>query len=419
MPTIDPGLTTFDDLGRATLSPQAIKLPIPMQNPIAPTPQSLGQTPQTGPVSLQKQGDPKLLPTYSKPTDRYQAIESNEMPNPNDPSLQHHGMAKLGDIIGAAPFGPFAPLVYHALHQLPYREAEQNWENKLGVIKPEIDTELAQNRSADENKRFETSQASLDKSRADIEDNRKQKEAETTLKDLEAQKQHDIAAKAEVRKEELRKALADQAEKVRVNELEQQNKFRDRELEIRNQELKLQKERLNREAADKGTWVPAIDKQGVEFLFNNKTKEKDYKAAEGGINKPSDVRADANIVAKKEEKLAPLKRAWTVANDYVKSGKFTGEGDLDLILKYFEMARTQGLRINNAELDRAFKARNWKEGIETIFKHGTDSVYLGDKERQDVLDVINREAKAAGINAPATPKIQRPGAVIIHWPGEK
>jgi hypothetical protein len=207
MPIIDPGVTVFDELGRPTLSPNAINLPQQAQNNLpTPTPQQQSNLPT--PQQNAPQQVPQQQQSIQQPHERY-AQQEQAMPQRNDPQFQQHGLAKIGNVIASLGVGPFAPLVYNALKQVPYRQAMNQWENKLGAIKPEVAFEEEQNRQTAENKRSEASLASTNANRKSMEADRiqREKEAAQRTKDNEAREK---AREAEVaNKEKLDKDKAD------------------------------------------------------------------------------------------------------------------------------------------------------------------------------------------------------------------
>jgi hypothetical protein len=158
MPMIDPGLTLIGRDGKAIPSNKAIPIPdaaIPSPNigaaanvrnipspigaaaPIAPTPQSLGQT-----------NLPKISPADTQYfSDTYKDIYQNR---PSREALQPHGLGKLANVLSSAALGPFAPLIYRALQDSPYQRAEHGWENRLHQLQPGLQFEEAQTREKGE-----------------------------------------------------------------------------------------------------------------------------------------------------------------------------------------------------------------------------------------------------------------------------
>ena len=190
MSILDLGPTIIDDFGRAITSNKAIRLPerpvdlpptantntmpaptaqssafvpLPQQSSIAPTPESLGQTRQSGPILNQKQG-PGQLPTTSIPSEIYRQGLS-EMPNRNDPQFQHHGKEKFFDVLRSLAFAGAAPMAYQRIKQEPFNQAREDWATKLKFLEPAVRNEEAQKEYQGRHEIAESQAKSLGESR--------------------------------------------------------------------------------------------------------------------------------------------------------------------------------------------------------------------------------------------------------------
>lgn len=412
MPIIDPGVTTFDDLGRPTLSSQATRLPNPPNmQAIAP---NVSQMPAGPGNSVSSAPAPQAnLPNLRSgagsipiASDRYADVES-KAPQRNDPQFQQHGLAKFGNILTSLTTGPFAPLIYNALKQVPYQRAERDWQNRLAAIKPEIETENAMRRETGENTRASASLASSDASRKAteshqraIEDESKERQNEIERRNKEVEVENDKRIKQQQRRDDINQQIRDNAEKQRIQHETNQEGFEKRRLDI-------EAARLNKEAGDKGTWTVETDDAGKKYLFNNKTREI-QDAPSRGINKPSDV-------AKADAKQAPVKAAVDFANSYVKDGKFTGAEDEALLEKYFELAKpSSGFRMTQPQMQMLQRARSWTQGIGAQLKHATTGTYFDDDQRKEIVGAINDLAKATGIKSEGSSTNQNQNPVKIN-----
>ena len=475
MPIIDPGITVVDGLGRPLLSKDAIHLGNPpsfMDHPsvsgvsgaVAPgapgtpnfsqilppnSPQTLPGNTQTLPGNTQTlpsntqtlpgppqvmQGLPPIAPTpqsnlpkFSIPSDRYKETEG-QMPQRDDPKFQQHGLSKLGNIIASLSGGPFAPIVYNALKDVPYRKATDDWQTKLAAIKPEVDTELSQGRDRRESEQFATSQASTEKNRQSIEADRKQREAmeQTRLEDTEnktiaQQKEQDKKDLAAKKKADLDEQFKTAKEKRDAEKDKRQEEIDARRTKNDDRRLGMEEKRLNMEAnrankGEPGTWQPAEDENGKPVLFNSKT----------GETRESNVRK-YGTQAKLDAKTTPLKAATEYANTYQKSGKYTGPGDEALMEQFFEMAKpSAGFRMTQPQMKMLMDSRSWKSGAAAYARHATTGTWFDDTTRQNVVKTINDLAAAKGVSPTTAGGVAsgtsgKPGKddVVIHWPGEK
>lgn len=410
--TVDPGVSVIDETGRPLLSPQAVRLPKPPDlSNVTPSsdltqsgsPAAMQGNPVIAPTPMQQGQD--NLPKYSIPSDRYRDIES-QMPQRDDPKFQQHGLAKLGNIIASIGMGgPFAPLIYDHLKQIPYQRAEHDWQNKLAAIRPEVQTEEEQNRITGENKRASAQLDSTDSYRKAIEEDRKSREASEQRK-IEDTESRTAAAQAEQTLKDKRtadKAALDDA--FRKAREKRESEFQNNQLDIEKQRLAMEAKRLNKEASDKGIWSVEKDSEGKPYLFNNKTREI-TDAPERGINKPGDY-------DKQQAKILPIKAAVDFANTYIKKGKFTGADDEALLEKYFELAKTSsGFRMTKPQQDMLIKSRGLAEGAKATGGHLAGGTYFGKAQRQEIVDTMNALAKSLGISSSNSSGIQGPGKIL-------
>ena len=345
MPIIDPGITTFDDLGRPTLSAQAVNIPAPKQFKLPPTPAQVVPQITDVPPNIRPMADvstkmplktnlPEPVPALSNliPNRDYpKAFEAEQirkqMPIRNDPTLQPHGLAKLGNIIASLPMGPFAPLVYQALKQVPYNKAMQDWQTKLAAIRPELTSEESQAREKGEDLRNIA-----------------------RLGQQEEYHQEELADKSRIRSETERKNLSDEdLRRQKEQDLERQRKSK---LDLQNQQLaELIKYRKSLAEKERGDLLKQIqgkiatfpidgDPEDFKYLTNVRDKMVEQEAQLSG--------AKAESAAKAQAKYAEPKSEGTTR------GRLTAETDPSMVNKEATRAST----IERARLDAKFNAPN-------------------------------------------------------------
>lgn len=431
MPIIDPGITTFDEIGRPTLSPNAIRLPPDISKitgAVAPNsapvfnsgPQGINSLEKPPIIQPQQQLSSPLpplpqnnlpapgpnLPKFSIPSDRYADIESHQ---PDRQALQPHGIAKVGNVLSSLAAGPFAPLLYRALQDIPYQKAERDWQGKLSAIKPEVQFEESQTRERGESERSAASLASSDASRRATEAHQKAIEEETNRQREETERKDAAAEKIkqqELVRQQRRDELTEAIRKANEARLEKQNTERDAEIARHNKVVE-GIERNRNKGENEGSWQLMEDEEGkLTKQYNPKTGEvRDAPNSTAQVHKPG-------TFAKTEAKEKPIKDAQNYADNYVKSGKFTGAGDYALIQAFNSAVQSDRNRFQKYEFDKIVSARGLVEGMIQRGEHLADGTYLSSEQRKQFADTIKLMSQSKGIptvNAPGKPT---PGKIL-------
>jgi hypothetical protein len=435
---MDPGVTIIDDSGKPTLSPKAIKIPSdiskilpspaaapPAQgmgiNPaLIDTPPNINMAASVGHVpGIQNAPSPQPnLPRFSIPSDKYADIESQM---PNRQALQPHGMAKVGNILSSIAAGPFAPLLYSALQNVPYQRAEHDWETRLGAIKPEIETENIQRRERGENERAEATRVDTEARNRSTEAHQRAQEDENTQRQKEIDReniQRDTARKTKSELEAKRiDALAthyktsDAVVKGNIKNqlLQQLVTAQDPETLAKASEgLRKITEYETQESGAKAGAVaaaqapfpartpsPFVNMKGEDASGHPKTIQ-----LRSGENAPPDFFEPGTFEKNKkieETNNKDIKTAETVvryANDYIKKNQFDGPHDIALVDQYFQIAQPLRARMTAKQLDSYYAAASLKEKIKRLGSKAATGKVLGEEERQQTVNAINDLYKA-------------------------
>ena len=95
---------------------------------------------------------------------------------------------------------------------------------------------------------------------------------------------------------------------------------------------------------------------------------------------------------------AGANKALTYANEYMKSGQFTGAGDEALQDQYFEMAKpSSGFRMNQSQIDQLHKMTSWMGSIEGAAYHAKNGTWFNPQQREQIVATMNALGKAAGV----------------------
>lgn len=103
------------------------------------------------------------------------------------------------------------------------------------------------------------------------------------------------------------------------------------------------------------------------------------------------AKAGAGGAAKAQAGEESGRAAQAYADDYLKSGKFTGAGDEALMEKYFELAKpSSGFRMTQPQIEMLTKARDLMNGIVAKGKHlfTPNAPYFSNEQRQQIVDTM-------------------------------
>lgn len=415
MPIIDPGVTKFDDLGRPTLSNQAVNIPAPKQFKLPPS--GLDATasnitdvpPSIQPPDLSAASMPLNIPSAVPPVpsnlmpnrdyrDYPKAFEAEQirkqMPMRNDPSLQPHGLAKLGDIIASATMGPFAPIEYQLLKQKPYDRAMQDWQAKLAAIRPELTSEESQAREKGEDLRNVARLGQQREYHQEELDEKKQAHAESTRKDLAD--------------EELKRQKEQGVEKQRKAKLDLQNQQLD----------ELMKYHKSLAEKGRGDLLKQIQGKIAEFPINGDPE--DFKYLTGVRDKL--VNQEAQLSGAKAEASA---KAQAMYAEPKAKGAAKGKTDVEYDPNIVNKEATRASTIERAKMDARFNAPNAtdklrQEATTTSISHINNlrnlasdpwiSTHMG-----PILGRINEFGQIVGANPVAkTPEESRKESDFLH-----
>ena len=305
----------------------------------------------------------------------------------NDPSLQHHGLAKLGDIIASAPMGPFAPIVYQSLKQIPYDRAMEDWQTKLAAIRPELASEESQAREKGEDLR--------NVARLGQQGEYHQEElAERTRKNLS--------------EEELKRQKQQSLEKQRKSKLDLQNQ----------QLAELMKYHKSLAEKGRGDLLKQIQGKIAEFPIDGDPE--DFKYLTGVRDKL--VNQEAQLSGAKAEASAKAQARYAEPkSEGTTRGKITAETDPNIVNKEATRAST----IERAKMDAKFNAPNAtdklrQEATTTSISHINNlrnlasdpwiSTHMG-----PILGRINEFGQIVGANPVAkTPEESRKESDFLH-----
>lgn len=448
MPIIDPGVTTFDETGRPTLSPNAIRLPpdisrvigavapnsaplpsginpsmlekppniqpqqqlsspLPQNNLPAPTPQSLGQN-----------NLPKISPSDTQfASDSYKDIVAHPL---NRADYEPQGIRRVlnhiaGPLLGMGEGYRGEPITgFQGLQSRTYNQAESDRQNRLKELDPAMKFEESQTKERGESERSAASLASSDAYRKAVEAHQKAIEEETDRQREETERKD--AAAEEIKRQELvrqkrRDELTEAIRKANEARLEKQNTVRDTET-ARHNKVDEDIARNRSRGENEGSWQPMEDEEGkLTKQYNPKTGEvRDAPSSMAQVHKPG-------TFAKKDAKLEPMRAAQSFADDYLKSGQYDGPHDEALLEKYFELAKpSSGFRMTKPQMDMLLKSRGIIEGMKARGEHLVDGSYFDPEQRKQIVKTMRDLATASG----ALPKVSAPESnITIHWPGEK
>jgi hypothetical protein len=158
-------------------------------------------------------------------------------------------------------------------------------------------------------------------------------------------------------------------------------------------------ERTPRQPTDREEWME--DHKGQ----NNPDTGKPYT-----IEDYWKAKAGAGASAKAQAGEEAGKAAQQYADDYLKSGKFTGAGDEALMEKYFELAKpSSGFRMTQPQIEMMRHAQDLMNSIVAKGKHlfTPEAPYFSDTQRQQIVDTMKNLQKARDEVKPGATK---PGA---------
>lgn len=146
-----------------------------------------------------------------------------------------------------------------------------------------------------------------------------------------------------------------------------------------------------------GTWQ-LEEQNGKTVLFNSKTHE--VRPAPEGLAKLG--------TAAKEQ---PAKDALAYAEEYSKSGQFTGAGDEALMDQFFQLAKPKRMNANQNKI--LMESRDLIQGAVARAKHlfTPNAPYFDDQQRQNIVKTMRDLAKSQG-NAVENPGTS--GGAVTH-----
>lgn len=98
---------------------------------------------------------------------------------------------------------------------------------------------------------------------------------------------------------------------------------------------------------------------------------------------------------------APTISALTFANDYLKSGAFTGPSDEALQDQFFQMAKpSSGFRMNQAQISQLHNMASWMDSWKGRAYHALNGTWFAPDQRQQIVHTMNELAKSKGIPIP-------------------
>jgi hypothetical protein len=81
--------------------------------------------------------------------------------------------------------------------------------------------------------------------------------------------------------------------------------------------------------------------------------------------------------------------AVSYAENYVKSGQFTGPRDEALMEKYFEVARpSKGFRMTQPQQDMLNNSQSWSNSAGAKLRHATVGTWYSDQQRKEIVDAM-------------------------------
>ena len=117
----------------------------------------------------------------------------------------------------------------------------------------------------------------------------------------------------------------------------------------------------------------------------------------------------ASVDVKNEQGLKAGEDALRYADDYIKTGAFSGPGDEALMEKFFELAKpSSGFRMTQAQIDMLKNAQSYMNSVEAKFRHATTGTWFSDDLRQQIASTMTSLAKSRKAPA-AAPKPNGPG----------
>jgi hypothetical protein len=136
-------------------------------------------------------------------------------------------------------------------------------------------------------------------------------------------------------------------------------------------------------SGSEGTWQMAEDDQGKPILYNSKTGE--TKAAPGNLH-PKGSYAKGPGAGEK---------AMNYANEYLKSGTYTGPGDEALQEQFFSLAKPEsGFRMTAPQIAQLQAGRSWMESLEGKTYHALHGTWFTDQQRHQIVQTMNDLAAA-------------------------
>ena len=98
---------------------------------------------------------------------------------------------------------------------------------------------------------------------------------------------------------------------------------------------------------------------------------------------------------------APTVSALTFANNYLKSGEYTGPSDEALQDQFFQMAKpSSGFRMNQAQITQLHNMASWMNSGKGLAYHASNGTWFAPEQRQQIVHTMNELAKSKGIPIP-------------------
>lgn len=149
-----------------------------------------------------------------------------------------------------------------------------------------------------------------------------------------------------------------------------------------------------------GTWSIQEDAQGNPIQYNSKTGQS--RPVEG-VQKAGTF---AKATAAEEKRIGPGRDALQYADDYLKSGAFSGPGDLALQEKFFELSKpSTGFRMNAQVMQKLQDSQSWMNSVQGRAHHFATGTWFTDGQRAEMVKTMKSLQQS---HAPAGQPQQRP-----------
>lgn len=136
---------------------------------------------------------------------------------------------------------------------------------------------------------------------------------------------------------------------------------------------------------NQGTWSIQEDANGKPIEYNSKTGETRAVAA-GGVQKAG---TKEKHDAAEEKRIGPGRDALKYADDYMKTGAFTGPGDVALQEKFFELAKpSSGFRMTKEQMKKIQDSASWMGSIEGKGYHALHGTWFSPTQRQEIVTTM-------------------------------